>query len=305
MLQIKAEYPEFAKMINDRAAAFGISRDEAFKTEGRLLAKELMSRTPPFSGKAIKKMLGAQGKELGKDAADIETMSALQVGKRRVAKDISRWLYGYKNAKNANPVAEAIRKGVTPEMIGGDYGKALGGVLQKIRGEDVVRIFSTRGRVYGVDVKKYQPFPSMNTLEDTHAKNRDRRGRGKRKVDDTDSEARNIGRWTFLNALVVNPEIKRMYVEKKQKAVGQAKGGWASAFMLLGGRMSTSRWVGKHAARAGSATATFGEKIFILMVNRSRWASGGDHDRVIEKSLEGRAKSLQANIERELKRIWK
>ena len=300
------QVPEFTAMIDAKMKAFGIGREEAFKTEGRLLAGELIQRTPPFSGKAIVKMLGAQGKNLTQSNSDVEGLSAYKVGARRVAKDIGRWLLGMKNMENQNMGDVFVSQNTNPDRGKNAEAarKATRSVIQKVKGKDVARVFTDKnGRVYGVDLEMYRPKPTIGDLQQVHALNRDKRGRGKNIPSTGVGTA--IGRWTFINKLVVPKPFAEKYIKRVQGMVGQAKGGWAASFMRLGGRMSIGGWVGKHAARAGRIRTNFSpDKVAIEMVNRSQWANGGDENRIIASSLNMRAKSLEQAIKRHMTDTW-
>ena len=112
MVQFKVDESGFTRAIKDFAAVSLVSFEDAFRTQGRLLAAELMKRTPPFSGKTITKMLAARGAQLGFRDAEIEDMTAFAVGKRRVEKDIRKVIYGVKGAAIAGGVAHGPLHGV-------------------------------------------------------------------------------------------------------------------------------------------------------------------------------------------------
>lgn len=305
--QFKVDVPGFVSLINSRAIVFGQTRQEAFKTEARLLAEELIKRTPPFSGKAIVKMLGAQGKNLGDKNVEITEMSARRVGERRVRLDIERWLYGIDGAKNWNMGDVYISQNLHPNNK--NYAKAqmaaVKSVLQKVRGKDVARVFATKdGRVYGVDLEMYRPKPDPAEMDKIHGLNRDRRGRG-RKIPSTGLGTA-IGRWTFINKMVVPKKWKEWYIKLNQKSVGQGKGGWAAAFMRFGGKMSMNGWIGKWARKSGRVRSNFtDDQIVIEFINMSRWASSGDYAGIIPKAIAGRAESLKAAIWRQMNDAWK
>ena len=326
--QFTADTAGFVNMINARAIVFGMGREEAFRLEAKLLAEELIQRTPPFSGKAVAKMLAAQGKSLSEGNLEIKEMTARKVGERAVEKDIRRIIYGtrgaappdtsfgsvkvvqpaqgnYKDAKAAERARKKLERGINKQR--NKFGKQLlkdGGVLQKIRGKDAVRVFATKdGTVYGVDVEMFRPKASPADLEKVHQMARTKRGRT--------SQAgmisgKKVGRWKWLNKMVTREKTVRKYIRKKLKQVGQAKGGWAAAFMRFGGKMSMSGWIGEHASRFGRVRSSFtNDKIEIEMTNQSSWASSGDPDRIIPKALAGRTESLKAAIWRQMNDAWK
>lgn len=100
-------------------------------------------------------------------------------------------------------------------------------------------------------------------------------------------------------------EKLKAYVEKTQGMVGQGKGGWAAAFIHLGGK--PAQWIARH-AKAG----TFSDRLLPSLakfsftgINRSAWASGGDEDRIIDWAMEGRAAAIMKDLERRMEKDWK
>lgn len=91
-IQYKVDVRSFAELISRRAAAFNQSRDDAVKQQANLLAKELIARTQPLSGKTINKILSSQEKTF-KDPGMID-MRAKEIGERAVIRDRRKKLKG-------------------------------------------------------------------------------------------------------------------------------------------------------------------------------------------------------------------
>lgn len=291
--------PSFSRKFGEWAAAAGKSIPEAFKMQGRLFCHELIQRTPPFSGKAIVRMLEAKGAMAGLRDGELEDMTARQVGARRVEKDIRRIIYGM-NGANPNQAAQ-VYKGQNRNVTYSREAISDWGVLQNCQGKPAVRIFANKGgTVYGVDLVNFNPEATIEQLVAHHTAQRTKRGR----VTTAGSKDTVVGRWRWLNIFITKDSTAKSFIKKKIRSVGNAKGGWAAGFKKLGGKMSSNGWVGRHSA-AGNCTATFGEyNASIQIVNRSRWATGGDPDRIIAKSMQGRGRAIERDIERLLKEKW-
>lgn len=299
----QADASGFRDMINRRAIVFGISRKEAFKTESRLLALELMDRTPPFSSKSIQRMLGAQGKSVSTKVWDeIGGMTARKVGENAVEKDIRRVIHGVRGAKWPEETPTVIVSQTNPRQAR-HSNKLEFGILQKVKGKSAVRVYADKkGNVYGVDTELFQPKASLADLEKMHRMARTKRGT----VSRAGKSDLITGRWKWINKLVTKTATLNKYIRKKKANVGRAKGGWAASFMRFGGRMSIGGWVGRHARKTGRVQSTItNDKIDILMINRSEWARGGDYDRIIPKALSGRAEALKGAIKRQMLEDWK
>jgi len=295
IVQFQLVSSEWIKHVKDVAAVSRHFFRREFETQARLLGAELMKRTPPFSGRTIKRMLETQGKQIGWRDAEIENMSAFRVGCRRVEKDIRRVIYGVRGAAMPKKTAQVYKgQNRNPVM---DWG-----VLQRCENKPAVRIYATKkGEIYGVDLERFQPHASDSVLKATHEEHRTKRGR----VTTAGTRDRVIGRWRWLNVLVTSENIVRAFIEKRKKMVGQGKGGWASLFTQCGGKMSQNGWVGRHEKTAGTCIAKFdGDTADILATNRSAWASSGDDDRIVEQSMQGRGRAMEANIKGQIEKRW-
>ena len=296
----------FIRQLENFAATTKKDLADAFKIQARLLAKELMDRTPPFSGKTVQKMLLARGSSLSHRNADIaeEDMTAKQVGERRVEKDIRRVIYGVRNVSpnRVKERAQVVIGQATDRNTGYDPNGVEFGVRQKCEGRDAVRIFATKGgEVYGVDLQTFKPSATMEEMKATHEEHRIKRGR----VTMAGSKDRIVGRWRWLNVLVTKENLVARFIKEKKKAVGQGKGGWAKSFHDLGGRISSGGWIGRHMRAGSSSIKTDGSDIEITLINSSRWASGGDDMRIIEKSLERRSENMKLYCEGVIEKKWR
>ena len=311
----------FGKQIQDLAGASLRSFAFCFQEQARLLCKELIDRTPPFSGKRILKMFrGRQEFEakLGQGFSDQsllitsfgsrgldyldENPTAKAVGERRVEKDIRRVILGVRDATPPANRRPQVFIGQTHEREAGyDPNAVEWGVLQNCQGKPAVYIFATTaGQVYGVDLNDFKPNASDTELGEHHQQARQARGR----VGNIKSKLDPVGRWNWLNVITTKETAVKAYIEKKKKAVGQAKGGWAAGFMALGGRMSKRGWVGRHSNSGTFVNGTRGNHLSFTIINNSKWASDGDPDRVIEAAMQGRAEAMAGNIKRVLTKVW-
>lgn len=311
---ISLEDVPFRKLVEDFAVASMRGFRAVFMDECCELAGELVKRTPPFSGKALRKMLDVQDQRRqisqaesygpfvpkGFNDPDIESLSAKRIGERRVEKDIKRVIFGVRGA--AMPKAAQVFKGQDSHKAFGKGAVTDWGIYQKCQGRDAVRIFATKkGEVYGVDFERFKANATKGELRQVHQAHRGARGR----VSMAGSRDRVIGRWKWLDVLVTKESIVNRFIKEKKKMVGQGKGGWAQAFIQLGGRMSRSGWIGRHAARAGSCEIRdSGSDLSVTMTNRSAWASGGDPERIRSAAIAGRARALTIKTRNVLEGIW-
>ncbi len=65
-----------------------------------------------------------------------------------------------------------------------------------------------------------------------------------------------------------------------------------------------TQWVGKHAG-SGSFEDRIDSDGYIQFTNKSRWASGGDEDRIIDNAIKSRTKDILAAVKHELEKSGK
>lgn len=293
---------EWNRQVMEYAHTTGKDIRASFIKQAQLLCKEMIDRTPPFSGKTVEKMLLSQGKTMTHRSQEIadEQMTARQVGERRVEKDIRRIIFGVRGAKVAvKQRPQAVIGQTTDRQAGYDPHGVEFGVLQKCEGRDAVRIFATKkGEVYGIDLQNFKPNATMEEMARVHEQHRTKRGR----VTQAGSKDRIVGRWRWLEVLITSKRATDAFIKGKKKAVGQAKGGWAAGLTTLGGRVPN--WIGRH-LKAGACTVSDTDNgIEIVITNRSRWASSGDDDRIIEKSLARRTENMRLHCETLITGKW-
>ncbi|HEY1790676.1 MAG TPA: hypothetical protein VGJ73_21185 [Verrucomicrobiae bacterium] len=284
-----------------------------------------MKFTPPLAGKSIKRGLWARDiagmRSYKADLMDrsggdvkaafaqfspfhdpeIEDMSAKAIGERRVELDIRKVIKGVKGATMPPPAQHArvfVSQNATHSQEQLDWA-----IRQRCQGRDAFRIYADRhGNVYGVDSEHFLPHATITDLKKIHADHRGKRGR----VTTAGAGDVVIGRWRWLNIAVVNESIAEEFIELQKKNVGQARGGWAAAYVAFGGKISVKGWVGRH-MEAGTIRGwppTQKGIINVSFTNNSAWASNRDPDRVVENAIGGRERDIEKAIEIILEKRW-
>ena len=96
----------------------------------------------------------------------------------------------------------------------------------------------------------------------------------------------------------------KQYIRQEKQAVGNGKGGWAESLLALGGKCPT--WILRH-RRAGTCVDNLKPgrtELSFSMINRSKWAEGGDEDRIIDTVMADRADFILRDIETLLANGW-
>jgi hypothetical protein len=217
----------------------------------------------------IPKALRFQGRHLAKKTMDFTPPRTHAQGKKAVVRDIERLFLGLRTE-----VEEAR--------------------WQSVGGTQVVRLFSTKdGRAYGADRALFRPGASYEEMAEHHQQYRDYRGR----VTRAGTYTRDIGRWRFIDKMVVREADLKEFITDKQRLVGRAKGGWAAAVIGLGGKAPqyAAKWavMGRLVDRASNPV-----NAYILMRNQSEWGRGRDTDRVLTNAIQSRRKAILKGIEK-------
>jgi hypothetical protein len=113
---------------------------------------------------------------------------------------------------------------------------------------------------------------------DLHQKQRDQRGRVRRDARQATPDASEV----------------REYVARIRENVGEGKGGWAASVIALGGH--PAQWIAEHKSAGAIEDHAASLNSYIRMVNHSRWASGGDEDRIVPNAIRSRTRDIQTYL---------
>ncbi|MDB6017674.1 MAG: hypothetical protein JWR19_2163 [Pedosphaera sp.] len=239
-------------------------------------AKEYRAALVDFIGAfhvSVRQALKYQGRLMGEKLITLTPPRTQKQGERRVSADIKRIILG---VEDLPPLDQAH-------------------LVEK--GENVVRVFVSKdGTVYGTDRNLYRPEATMDEISKYHQSQRTKNGR----VTSAGTRTRDVGRWKFIEKLVITRDKLDEYIGMVKDRVGRGKGGWATGVIKEGGKVSS--WIGRHARTAGTyLDATNDAEPYVLFINKSEWASGGDHERIIENAVQSRTRDIHSYIRRKIK----
>ena len=289
----------FTQGILDVAAVSGRAIGEEGLNQGRLIAAELIQRTPPLSNKNVQKGKGlSRLGQVEQPPGDLENLTAYAVGKRRVERDIRKTTKGVKGAR-ASIKAGGKRLNVwvyNPVEASDGWG-----VKQRCENKPAVRMFSTTEGAYGAEQKDWQPSVNVSEFTAYHNKQRDSKGH----VSLAKQVIRAVGRWRWMETLVTKEQELLTLIARKQKAVGQGKGGWVAMLVACKGKASTSGWYGRH-VKSGSCHVEVSHDSFLIEAeNHSEWAGGGsDPEKVVERAIEWREEMMEQSVQKFIEDSW-
>lgn len=205
--------------------------------------------------------------------------SSLKAGQGAVERDIRRLF------KTGGAVYAEIKASGDKPLADGFYSQyQVGKIKQKKGAEALMQKSNTKFKTLRIERK-------VNT--DLHKQSRDGRGR--------------VARNRLPKQVLVGDKSLETYIAKKQKMVGLAKSGWASAAREMGGARTIPSWA-KRWSNTGSATDKTGSGNMqsVIIESKVKYASQSLPAGEEEKALRGAAgRLLKALEEAKDKRIAK
>lgn len=174
--------------------------------------------------------------KLGLDGAE-----AVRLGARSFLTRAMRFTPPKTKRQGENAVGADLFSG---RVIGVTGKKARGIFMLYDRGQprgDKVYLFTDKhGQTYGVDRNLYRPSATMQEMEAHHLKYRGKNGR----TTTAGSYSRDIGRWRFVDRMVVNKQSLQQYMKLVKARVGLMKAAWTPAAAAVG--LPVRAWVARH-----------------------------------------------------------
>lgn len=240
---------------------------KALKDEARLLTRDAVRYTPPFGASPIRESWAEQRK--AGEAA------------------IRRELLGGKTGKTRH-------SGIF--LVAADH------MLKNKPSEKTVRLFATKdGKVYGVDRQLFRPNASIAEMEAHHKRYRLADGR----VTSAGTGDRTVGRWKFIDKMVVSKAAMDRYLKHVFKKVGQAKSGWSLAANGVG--LALPNWISRGTGQGildnqlnhpALPSITIGNQVPFIQAS-------GKELKIMERALGQRVYSMQTRLEAMLKKAEK
>ena len=227
--------------------------------QGRLFIKEMIKWTPPAS----------QGKT-GKKAHE--------QGKMAITSD----LLGLKGGRSKEQRTAGVFVVMKDEFLKANakqYGKS-----------QHVRLFVKKdGTVYGTDRQHFRPNATNAEMYAHHQSMRRKGGR----VSTAGGATRDVGRWKFIDQMVVSRSAYLRYERMIQKRVGILAGGWNAAAKRFGYRPPA--WVAKHGESSGAAMLVKSAgKLYYELRNTVRYGAANGMQRRVNHVVSYRKRAIQA-----------
>jgi hypothetical protein len=157
---------------------------------------------------------------------------------------------------------------------------------------DNVRLFVTKtGEVYGTEKALFRPFATVDQMY-THHRKYFKHGR----MSQAGARTRDIGRWRFIDKMVVSQGAMNDYLKYVYEKVGSLASGLNAAAMEFG--VPISPWIKRHGTRSGSVDFVEDDELrfMISITNAVSYAGNAGMQRRMDKVLEYRMSKLRRRL---------
>lgn len=259
---------EFSQALRDIMAISKKEPQKVLRGEAKLAVRDAVRYTPPFGKSPIHESFKAQ-QEAGKAA-------------------IKRELIGGRASS-----ATGARRYAGIFLVAKDY------MLGNKPSQRTVRLYTTKdGKVYGVEKELFQPNASTSDMSAHHKKFRGADGH----VTQAGARTRDVGRWRFVDKMVVSAAAMNRYLRFVWNKVGIAKSGWKMSAQGLG--LNLPNWITKHSSNGvfmdtgnkSEQSVTIGNLVSFIQ-------KAGGELRIMQRVLNNRVYSLRTRLEQALKRM--
>jgi hypothetical protein len=114
---------------------------------------------------------------------------------------------------------------------------------------------------------------------------------------------KDIGRWKFIDSMIVGVGTLSSYVNFVQSHVGRMKAGWMAAAMRYGAT-GVPAWVARHGTGDGSFSEQFGKNGGYLEAVNTNKAIGAHNrsSRIVVNAIQSRTRDINAKLQRMMDR---
>lgn len=160
-----------------------------------------------------------------------------------------------------------------------------------VHGGGIQRLWTTRtGEPFGVETDLFRPNASLSDMR-AHHKRYWKRG----KMTEAGARTRDIGRWKFIDRMVVTHETLDAYIHEVQSKVGYLASGWRVAAQKLG--VTLPKWIRDADGPSTCTIAVSDTRIFIRATNEVYYAGLTGLKRRIQFAIDAQTGKMQRQWE--------
>lgn len=270
MIVVTAKLAPLLRDLQKIPGQFNRVAKELVDSEARGFVRDAIQSTPPFYSRAAP-TLDNPGKW-----ETVTGTEAKKAGEVAIKTDLLGGRRG----------AGTVRGGIITTMDDALFDSA----VEHKKSQNVRLFIRKDGTVYGTDRSLFKPDATTGTLHDHHKRNF-KNGR----MSSAGGRERSIGRWKFLDKLVVRRKVLDAYLAETYKKVGILCSGWAAAADKLNVRLPL--WIKRHGTSNGTAIVTVGELSYQVRIeNAVAYGTGQRLQSIADRVARGRQRKLASRL---------
>lgn len=253
-----------------------------------------LKKVPEHSARIIEQVVEADAKGFIRDIVNITPPSMGKADKQSQKRGEMAMIHELLGTRGSGWAAAARTGGVFVVMADDIMAKAT-------QREETVRLFATKdGKVYGCDTRFFRPNATVDEMFDYHQSKRMKNG----KVSTAGGRTRDIGRWKFIDQMIVSASAWKRYLKFILARVGMLAAGFNAAAKQLG--VPLPQWIKRHGTNRGSVSVkrSFGH-FTITISNRVKYGNQNDLPRRMRYVLQSdkRKKRIVHRIKAEIRAV--
>lgn len=238
---------------------------ELVRAGAKLAIRKAMEMTPPFDMKNADNSLG-------------NALEAKKRGENAIMTDAFGGKRGAQGKTKRSGIFFVANEGMLRKFHAGHPS-----------GENEKLFVKKDGTVWGAEKRYYKPDASTSDMDSHHAQYW-RNGR----MTSGGSRDRTIGRWVFVDRMVVGKGAKARWLSARYKRVGYLAAGWLTAANELK-LARVPAWIKRHTSAPGDYKVDESEsKYKVYLINSVKFAGKADLNRVIPYALRAARFGMQA-----------
>lgn len=249
----------------------------------------------------VRPALKKSGKELVRAGARLATRKAIEMTPP----------FDSRNAEGSlNNALEAKRRGenaILTDAFGSRAGSSRGktkrsgiffvaneSLLRKFRaqnpGGEEERLFVRKdGTVWATEKRNYHPGASVSDMNAHHA-----RYWNNGRMSSAGTRTRDIGRWKFIDRMVVGPTARNRWLRSRYQRVGFLAAGWLTAAKELKVARIPA-WIKRHSSAPGALRFSESDSKFVIyVVNSVKFGRNAQLDRIVPYALRAASLGMKA-----------
>lgn len=158
-------------------------------------------------------------------------------------------------------------------------------------GEQTVKWTNKDGKAYGAERQLFRPYATKAEMQ-AHHKRYFRNGR----MSSAGSKTRNIGRWQWIDKMIVPEDAAKVYLRWMQGRVGHAKSGWMRAAAGLGLK-GIPQWISRMGGDGVFRQTPKGKWPVYTIGNRISWIQAkGRELGIIQRAFKFRVEAMKRQL---------